>query len=175
MIPSPSNQQSGGANTAPPKAAVWLLERIVPAHLTDAMLGDLEEKYAQVRRERGHGPANRWFWRETLLSPRTLFQTAPRNPQFSIAAGDSTVTLLQSDLRFAWRMLSRRPAFTVLAVFTLALGIGATTAIFSAVNPILFESLPYPDADRIQMMTTRTTLDLRRTPTFGTRTNRSRA
>jgi putative ABC transport system permease protein len=56
------------------------------------------------------------------------------------------------DLRYGSRMLLKKPAFTLLAVFTLALGIGASTAIFSAVNPILFESLPYPHADRIAMI-----------------------
>ena len=54
-----------------------------------------------------------------------------------------------NDLRFGLRMLLKRPGFTAIAVITLALGIGASTAIFSAVNPILFESLPYPDARQI--------------------------
>ena len=53
------------------------------------------------------------------------------------------------DIRFGFRNLSKNPGFTLIAVFTLALGIGATTAIFSAVNPILFEPLPYPSANRI--------------------------
>ncbi len=56
------------------------------------------------------------------------------------------------DLRFGIRMLWKNPAFTLIAVLTLALGIGASTAIFSAVKPVLFEPLPYPSADRIQMI-----------------------
>jgi putative ABC transport system permease protein len=54
-----------------------------------------------------------------------------------------------ADVRFAARRLRTQPGFTTVAVLTLALGIGASTAIFSAVNPILFETLPYPDARRI--------------------------
>jgi putative ABC transport system permease protein len=54
-----------------------------------------------------------------------------------------------SDLKYAFRMLVKAPVFSFVAILTLALGIGANTAIFSAVNPTLFESLPYPHADRI--------------------------
>jgi predicted permease len=56
------------------------------------------------------------------------------------------------DLRFGIRMLLKKPGFTLIAVFTLSLGIGASTAIFSAVNPILFESLPYPHASQLTMI-----------------------
>jgi putative ABC transport system permease protein len=59
---------------------------------------------------------------------------------------------LLQDLRYAVRLLVRRPGFAALAVLTLALGIGATTAIFSAVYPILVAPLPYPHADRITMI-----------------------
>src|SRR5437870_13707771 len=54
-------------------------------------------------------------------------------------------TFLQ-DLRFAWHTLRRTPAFPVAAILTLAIGIGATTAIFSTVNAVLLKSLPYPNA-----------------------------
>src|SRR5437660_2072081 len=53
------------------------------------------------------------------------------------------------DLRYAVRGLSRRPAFTFAAVLTLALGIGATTAIFSVVYSVLIKPLPYPNADEL--------------------------
>ncbi len=53
------------------------------------------------------------------------------------------------DIRLALRGFRRNPAFTVTAIATLALGIGATTAVFSAVDRILFRALPYAQADRI--------------------------
>ena len=53
------------------------------------------------------------------------------------------------DIRHGLRSLLARPGFTALAVFTLALGIGACTAIFSVVDGVLLRPLPYPDAERI--------------------------
>src|SRR6516164_208591 len=57
-------------------------------------------------------------------------------------------TLLQ-DLHFALRMLAAKPAFSAVAILTLALGIGASTAVFSVVDRVLFRRLPYPRDDRL--------------------------
>jgi putative ABC transport system permease protein len=133
----------------PPRLAIWLLTRLLPDEIHEALLGDLEEEYrTRILPARGRHAARRWFWRQTFAALPLARLPRPR-PITSTRTGDSLVRAFASELRFAARRLARAPGFVAVAALTLALGIGATTAILSVVNPVLFESLPYPEADRI--------------------------
>jgi putative ABC transport system permease protein len=96
---------------------------------------DLEQ--AGMNARDAHDAAARQFGNPVKLKERSLE-----------AVGFRFETTLH-DIRYGLRQLRKNPGFAVTAILVLGLGIGATTAIFSAVNPILFQSLPYPHPDRI--------------------------
>lgn len=121
----------------------------IPANEREFILGDLEETYGNRTWRLG------WEIVRTGAALRLRNDpplTAHRSPLTS--RSDFVGTLL-SDLRFALRQLARSPGFSLLAILTLALGIGATTAIYSVVSPVLFRPLPYPSAERIMTLSER--------------------
>jgi putative ABC transport system permease protein len=117
----------------PPRFAAWLLERLLPRDRQhDVILGDMLEEFRRRR-------SSAWYWRETVsLLSRTY---GHRHMRF--------LDHLRQDVRFALRSFARTPGFTAIVVLTLALGIGASTAIFSAVNGILLKPLPFFEPQRL--------------------------
>ena len=83
--------------------------------------------------------------------------TPPKRQQRNSRHGGWMLESLLRDLKFAVRAFAKTPAFTSVAVLTLALGIGANSAIFSVVNSVLLRPLPYPNGDRLALVWTEMT------------------
>jgi predicted permease len=130
--------------TRPPLLPALLLRLLLPRHLHEAIAGDLEEAWhADRRRARYWSIALRSIadcWRDRLQRPRA-------DPHSN--RGDNPMRSVLQDARYGCRMMLRNPGFTLAAVITLALGIGANTAIFSLLNVLTIKPLPYHDADRV--------------------------
>lgn len=144
-----------------PRVLAALVALTTPAANREAVLGDLEEHYRRALADPERAEtARRVMWREAMTTAALMLlgrathrgSSAPNTPHPPAPRGDRHMSILVADARHALRMLARRPAFTAIAIFTLALGIGATTAIFSVVKPLLFQAPPYPGADRIVMV-----------------------
>ncbi len=115
------------------------LMRILPAEFRGEYEREMSATFRAERRD-AHGAFSLTrIWMATVVD---VFRTAP----------DEHLDILRRDLGYTFRMLARRPTLTLTALLTLALGIGANTAIFSVVNGVLFAPLPYPDADRLVLI-----------------------
>ncbi|HLG56234.1 MAG TPA: ABC transporter permease [Vicinamibacterales bacterium] len=134
----------------PPRFAVLLMHVLLPHALRDVICGDLEEEWNASLH-----PSRLRFWNLALRSivacgidrlRRDAYRRATNNPP---RRGDSAVQSLLQDVRYGCRLMWRSPGFTLAAVATLALGIGANSAIFGMLNVLSLKPLPYHDPARV--------------------------
>jgi putative ABC transport system permease protein len=137
------------------RAARRLLYMLLPADNRDDVVAELDAEYARaILPSRSSWRAVAWYWRQAAgsIGPALAMRRRRRN----VYRGDAMQTMVTrwsaeawQDLKFAVRLLRRQKMFTAAAVATLALGIGATTAMFSLVDGVLIRPLPYDDPDRL--------------------------
>jgi putative ABC transport system permease protein len=135
----------------PPGFAGFLVRLLVPSHRAELILGDLAEDFALAVERRGAAAARRAYWRGALLSTLDAgrWHRRPREERHVARTDRRRLRTLDAaeaftaELRYAMRSLLRRPAFTSVVVATLAVATGAATAVFSVVNGVLLQPLPY--------------------------------
>jgi predicted permease len=135
----------------PPRLAAALMRLLLPGDAHEAIAGDVDEDWSTAARQ---SRAKYWriacasiaaFWWYSMRQRRGRTDCEPEGSR----EGDGAMRSLVQDFRYGVRLMRRAPGFTLAAIVTLALGIGANTAIFSLVNVLKLKPLAYRDPHRV--------------------------
>ncbi|RPJ61434.1 MAG: FtsX-like permease family protein [Acidobacteria bacterium] len=139
--------------------AAWLFRALLPIAERDEVLEDLAAERAQRAATQGRLSARFWLWRQLFGSLPALVRRAwwrgwtgfePTANRLNY--GGFAMETWIMDLRFSARRLVNRPVYTLLAVLTLALGVGGTAAIFSIVRALLLDPLPVEREEQVGVL-----------------------
>ena len=157
MRPGRDSGRDDGRPPAPPRLARRLLERLLPPGRGGEPIDDLDEEFHERAARHGRTLAALWYWLQALrpstwnLGRELREVRAMKVGRHGVPgiAPKGLLDLLGIETKYAFRSLRRRPGFSAIVILTLALGIGANTAIFTVVNGVLLSPLGYPDPDRL--------------------------
>jgi hypothetical protein len=130
----------------PPRVARCLLALALHPDDRECALADLDEEFDVWRARHGRSAARRWYRNHVR---RSLVPSLGRRLGTSVMSMGGLMRGSRFDLRHGLRLLRRYPMTSIVAVLTLALGIGISAAIFAVVDAVLVQALPYPAADRL--------------------------
>jgi len=158
--------------SVPPRLAEWIVRIAAGRAEADHVLGDLREEFALHTETTSARRAGAWYWRQAISSAVPLIRARwiSRHANHNSRRPDN-MDSIKADFAFAVRGLLRRPIFTVVAVLTLALGIGTATAIFTIVDGVLLQPLPFARGGQLVTIW-QTDTTLRRQATLRDRWNR---
>jgi predicted permease len=131
------------------------VRRFTPTDVSEYIAGDLDEEYSSYQASRGRWAAKFWYWSQVVRSlahaSRTESVMAEPYALRPSRVSDG-LTVLRTDAQFAVRALRHSPGYAAAALLTLGIGVGASVAIFSAVNQVLLRPLPYAEPHRLAML-----------------------
>ena len=141
-----------------PRLPRALLRAWLPYAERDEVIAELTHEFAIREAREGRRAARAWLWRQVLGSVPPLVQrtfsrgwTGFEPGASRLRPGGPRMESLIMDLRYAARRLRSRPTYALLAILTLALGVGGTAAAFGLVRGMLLTPLPYPQEDRLDL------------------------